>query len=118
MTKSHPLRSKRQGNFKGYVPPELINHDFFNMANGGRREGAGRKSKVDEERVRTLAISAIAAKYGSEEAGFTALLDSGEASLIKFVFEHAFGKPTEKHEHSGNPKRPLIFKLDGRFKAD
>jgi hypothetical protein len=87
------------------------------MANGGRRDGAGRKPKAEEDRVRGLAISSIVKKYGSEEKGFMALLETGEASLIKYVFEHAFGKPTEKHEHSGNPKRPLIFKLDGRFRA-
>lgn len=73
------------------------------MAKGGFRAGAGRKPKVDEERVQNLAVSAIVAKYGSEEKGFTALLESGEASLIKFVYEHAFGKPTDNvnNNHSG-----------------
>jgi hypothetical protein len=66
------------------------------MAHGGQRDGAGRKPKADEERVRNLAIASIVKKYGSEEQGFGSLLDSGEPSLIKFVFEHAFGKPTEK----------------------
>lgn len=65
---------------------------------GGARPGAGRKPKADEERVRNLAVGAIVAKYGSEEAGFLALLDSGEPSLIKFAYEHAFGKPKERFE--------------------
>jgi len=65
---------------------------------GGARPGAGRKPKVEEDRVRELAVSAIVKKYGSEEAGFLALLDSGEASLIKFAYEHAFGKPKERFE--------------------
>jgi hypothetical protein len=71
------------------------------MAHGGKREGAGRKPKAEEERVRDLAVSAIVEHYGDEQKGFQALLNSEEPSLIKFVFEHAFGKPKEKVEQSG-----------------
>lgn len=63
---------------------------------GGARPGAGRKPKADEEKVRNLAVSAIEKTHGSLEEGFTKLLNSGEASLIKFVWEHAVGKPREK----------------------
>lgn len=63
---------------------------------GGARPGAGRKPKADEEKVRNLAVSAIEKTHGSLEEGFTKLLKSGEASLIKFVWEHAVGKPREK----------------------
>jgi hypothetical protein len=63
---------------------------------GGKREGSGRKPKADEEKVRNLAVSAIEKTHGSLEEGFTNLLKSGEASLIKFVWEHAVGKPREK----------------------
>lgn len=72
------------------------------MAKGGSRPGAGRPSKADEERVRDLSVKAIIALYGSEEAGFKSLLESKEPVLIKFVFEHAYGKPTEKHELDGS----------------
>lgn len=70
------------------------------MAHGGKRNGAGRKSKTQEDRVRELAVQSIVDTYGSEEDGFKSLLLSGEASLIKFVYEHAFGKPKEKFEGS------------------
>lgn len=63
---------------------------------GGVRPGSGRKPKADEEKVRNLAVSAIEKTHGSLEEGFTKLLLSGEASLIKFVWEHAVGKPREK----------------------
>jgi|SRR5690606_38460042 len=63
---------------------------------GGARPGAGRPPKADEERVRTLAVAAIEKKHGSLEDGFRALLETGEACLIKFVWEHAVGKPREK----------------------
>jgi hypothetical protein len=66
------------------------------MARGGKRPGAGRPGKADEERVRDLSLAAIKAHYGSEEAGFKSLLESKEAVLVKFVFEHAYGKPRDK----------------------
>jgi hypothetical protein len=78
------------------------------MAKGGVREGAGRPSKVDEERVRTLAVSAIEAKHGSLEKGFKALLDTMEPVLMKFVWEHAVGKPKENVNLSGTG---IVFKL-------
>jgi hypothetical protein len=78
---------------------------------GGRRKGAGRPTKVDEARVRDLAMKAIVKKYGSEEKGFQALLNTREPTLLKWVFEHAYGKPTEKVDvkHRGEVKT-LVFK--------
>lgn len=66
------------------------------MGVGGKRPGAGRKPKVDEEKVRGLAVSAIEKRFGSVENGFDHLLQTGEASLVKFVWEHAVGKPRDK----------------------
>ena len=68
---------------------------------GGKRPGSGRKTKAEELKVANIAMDAIIEKHGSLKKGFQWLLSSGEASLIKFAFEHAFGKPTEKIEHSG-----------------
>lgn len=72
------------------------------MSKGGARPGAGRPTKADEAKVKGLAIQSIIKRYGSEEEGFLALLNSGESSLIKFVYEHAYGKPKERVEHSGD----------------
>lgn len=85
---------------------------------GGYREGSGRKPKADEEKVKALAKAAIVKKYGSEEEGWLALLESKDATLVKFVYEHCYGKPKDRTEHSSDPDSPVIFKLDGRFKAD
>jgi hypothetical protein len=85
------------------------------MAHGGARKGSGRKSVHSELEVRNLAIAAIIKVYGSEAKGFEALLLSGEATLQKFVWEHAYGKPKEKVEHSTDPEKPVLFKLDDRF---
>jgi hypothetical protein len=60
------------------------------------RPGPGRPRKADEERVRDLSIKAIVGHYGSEELGFKYLLESKEPVLVKFVFEHAYGKPRDK----------------------
>jgi len=76
--------------------------------------GAGRKSKAEELKVANQAVSAITQKYGSPEAGFKALLESGEASLIKWVFEHAFGKPQDKVDVTTNGKsltsKEIVFR--------
>ena len=76
---------------------------------GGARPNSGRKPKIDEDKVVNQSTEAIIAKYGSIEKGFIALLESGEASLIKFVFEHAVGKPKEKMELSGPQGAALQF---------
>jgi hypothetical protein len=78
------------------------------VAKGGARPGAGRPTKADEERVRDLSVNAIIALYGSEKKGFQSLLESGEPVLIKFVFEHAYGKPTEKHQLLGKDGESLF----------
>lgn len=66
------------------------------MPAGGARIGAGRKARAQEERIQSLAIKSLVGKYGSEEKALEALLETKEPSLIKFVYEHAFGKPREK----------------------
>jgi hypothetical protein len=67
---------------------------------GGARPGAGRPKKVDEERVRDIALSAIVETHGGEKEAFMWLMNTGEPSLIKFAYEHAFGKPREKQDVS------------------
>jgi hypothetical protein len=66
------------------------------MPRGGWRPNAGRKAKAEEEKIVAVAMNAVIKKYGSLEEGFIALLESGEPSLIKFVFEHVAGKPRER----------------------
>lgn len=83
--------------------------------NGGKRPGQGRPPKADEEKARNLAVAAIESKHGSLEAGLQYLLDSEEPALIKFVYEHAIGKPREKLDlHSDAPLMPtFILNFDG-----
>ena len=55
-----------------------------------------RKSKYDGVEVVKLSLQAIEDKYGGLKEGFIALLESDEPTLMRWVFEHAFGKPKEK----------------------
>jgi hypothetical protein len=78
---------------------------------GGARVGAGRKPVHEEIKARDLAISAIVSKFGSLEKGLVSLLDSGEPTLVKFVYEHAIGKPkdTIDHQNNGQSFQPFVF---------
>ena len=75
--------------------------------NGGKRTGAGRKPIHDEIQARDISTQAITEVYGSLKDGFIALLKSSEPSLIRFVFEHAVGKPKETVEHTGKDGGPI-----------
>lgn len=84
------------------------------MAKGGARAGAGRKTIAEEVNSRELAMSALIMKYGSREEALKSLLDSGNPILMKFVYEHGFGKPIEKVaevDTEGRDKLPLVIKL-------
>lgn len=72
------------------------------MPRGGVRPGQGRKRKAEELKIVNQAVNAITATYGSLEEGFKALLRTGEPSLIKWVFEHAAGKPQDKVDVTSN----------------
>jgi hypothetical protein len=85
---------------------------------GGARPGAGRPSKAEEQRTAALAKAAITGKFGSVEEGFQWLLESKEPSLIKFVFEHAFGKPQDKVDLSGDLKHTVTYQVVRERKSD
>ena len=80
---------------------------------GGARINSGRPSKVEELKIVNVAIESISERYGSLKEGFISLLNSGEASLVKFVFEHAAGKPKERVDiTSGGEVMQIIFNRD------
>lgn len=63
---------------------------------------SGRRPLHDQIKSRDLCIQAIEAQFGSLLEGLQALLQSGEPTLIKFVYEHAMGKPIERIESDTN----------------
>lgn len=88
------------------------------MPAGGARKGAGRKSVAHEEQTRQKAKAAIEGKYGTIEEGLKSLLSSGEPSLIKFVYEHALGKPQDEIDITTNGKdiasKEIVFREYGK----
>ena len=68
---------------------------------GGAREGAGRKSKSDEDRIRTLSINALESVFKSEEEALKHLAKEAQKGgkeafpYLKLLFEYAYGKPKE-----------------------
>lgn len=63
---------------------------------GGRRPGAGRKTKVEEGWARKVCINAIINKFGSIEAGVEAILNgpaSFDERLRLFIWQHVLGVP-------------------------
>lgn len=67
---------------------------------GGKREGAGRKPKADEERIRTLSVGALVKTFGSEEKAFNSIAKQAKESFphLKLLLEYAYGKPKEYKE--------------------
>ena len=68
---------------------------------GGKREGAGRKSKADEEKANVIMLNALKEIYRSdtdEEAKIAfikdTLMDSQRGQL--FIAEHIFGKAPQE----------------------
>lgn len=66
---------------------------------GGKRPGAGRKPKADEEKANQIMINALKQLYNkssSEQAKeelVKTLMESQRGQI--FIAEHLFGKPTE-----------------------
>lgn len=67
--------------------------------NGGKRKGAGRKSKADEKKVNVIFLKALKELYKKDKDDDSkvefvkTLLESQRGQI--FVAEHLFGKPKE-----------------------
>lgn len=66
---------------------------------GGKRKGAGRKSKADEEKVNNLFVTALKQLYKKDDDDeakidfIKELADSQRGQI--FIAEHIFGKPKD-----------------------
>lgn len=86
------------------------------MARGGKRPGAGRKAKADEEGIAALLDKAF--PQSEREAVVENLIAIAKGDDLKaavsassLLFNYTFGKPTEKHEHGGTDGGPIILKV-------
>tara|TARA_R110000796_G_scaffold160068_1_gene276844 strand:- start:353 stop:646 length:294 start_codon:yes stop_codon:yes gene_type:complete len=87
---------------------------------GGAREGAGRKSVVEEQKANVIMMNALKELYNKDtddEAKIhfvkEVLLESQRGQL--FVAEHVFGKPKETIETTHNVNN---FDIKDLFKVD
>lgn len=87
---------------------------------GGVREGAGRKTKADEEKVNTYFLNALKSLYNKDsddeakvEFIKEKLLDSQRGQI--FIAEHLFGKPKETIDQNVNLNN---FDIKDLFKFD
>jgi hypothetical protein len=64
---------------------------------GGKREGAGRKSKSEELTLVKLGINAIESVYGSQEDYWKHIATKSKESMphLKLLSEYVYGKPKE-----------------------
>ena len=64
------------------------------MAHGGKRAGAGRKTKAEELKVQKLGLSAIEKIYGSVESYYEHIAKEAKDSFphLKLLHEYVFGK--------------------------
>ena len=70
---------------------------------GGKRPGAGRKTKAEEDKIREMCLSAAKKKFGSNQGLFdklaeiahTAEKDSDKIAAISKLLEYAYGKPKQ-----------------------
>jgi len=64
---------------------------------GGARNGAGRKSKADEQKIRKLGLDAINSVYGSAEEYYKHIATESKTSFphLRLLQEYVYGKPKE-----------------------
>lgn len=75
------------------------------MAHGGKREGAGRKSKSDE-------INLIEKLSPLEDAAFQALkqgVEQGDFKFVQLFYNYYAGKPRETKDINVNEDVPLFI---------
>lgn len=83
------------------------------MARGGKREGAGRKSKADEQRIRDI-ISPYREETIEKVVNImrTAEKEADQLAAAKLLMSYDWGLPTQKQEVSID-NSPFILTLDG-----
>ncbi|WP_157473337.1 hypothetical protein [Eudoraea adriatica] len=64
---------------------------------GRKRPRAGRKSKEDEDRIKTLCLNAMERVYVSEEKAFEYIAKKSKESFphLKLLFAYAYGQPKD-----------------------
>lgn len=77
---------------------------------GGKRKGAGRKPKAEEDKIRGLCLAAMEEVYGSEEGAWLYIARKSQDSFphLRLMMEYMYGKPKERQEISLTQEQPLF----------
>jgi len=75
--------------------------------NGGKRKGAGRKSKSEEQNL----VQKLSPMEKKALEVFKKALDEEKQWAVKMYFEYMYGKPVETKEISVSAEQP-IFNID------
>lgn len=82
------------------------------MAHGGKRQGAGRKPKVEEEALEARLSPLDDLAFEKLENG----LKNGEYQYVKMFFEYRYGKPKESvtvKSKNTNIQKIILEDVDG-----
>jgi len=87
------------------------------MPRGGKREGAGRKSKADEDRLRDM-LSPYREETIEKVVSImrTAEKESDQLAAAKLLMSYDWGLPKQKTELSTEDNEPFILKLNSGVK--
>lgn len=78
------------------------------MPHGGKRAGAGRKSKAEEDKLAELFDAAISIKDRKDILiAVGAKAKRGGVAEAKFLFELRYGQPSKRIELVGDEQKPL-----------
>jgi hypothetical protein len=83
---------------------------------GGKKGRSGRKSKAEEMGLTSLLKSAFTLKDRKDVIQNLLRIARGQddkaaVSAASLLLGYAFGKPTEKHEHSGQNGEPITVRV-------
>jgi len=81
------------------------------MSAGGKREGAGRKSKSEEYKLVERLDSLIEPSFAIEK--MYEHITNGSEKMLELYMGYRFGKPTQLHDHKNDggkfDNKPLII---------
>jgi hypothetical protein len=83
-------------------------------ANGGKREGAGRKPKAEEQNLVEKLTPLIPKGYKALESG----LDDDQSWAVKLFFEYLYGKPKQQIDQNNTHEFSDGFDLKKLYGKD
>jgi hypothetical protein len=88
----------------------------MSQQHGGKRPGAGRKSKAEENDLQGLMLRCWPKKQRMEMVRkWAERAERGDLEAGKLLMAYTYGKPTERHEHTGRDGGPIEHSIQGQI---